>query len=71
MPFTVRKVENDLYTVTVTPPHSKNPWSTTERLSGRRLIEELKKQGCHPIDIADALSEVDPNWVSKLAPLND
>ena len=34
----------------------------------RELIDALQEQGCHEQDIGDALSAVDPDWVSHLGP---
>jgi hypothetical protein len=66
MGLNVRKVANELYEATATPPHVKSAWSTTEPISARHLIEELKSRGCHQQDIGDAMYEQDPNWVENL-----
>ena len=66
MSLVVKKNSNGLYEATVTRPNTKNTWSTTEPIPAKRLIEELKKQGCHQQDIGDAMYEQDPNWIEKL-----
>ena len=66
MRLKILKVADDLYEAEVTPPHSTNPWKTSKPLRLRELIVELEQQGCHQIDIGDALYEIDPNWLSHL-----
>lgn len=66
MSLKIRKTSDGLYEATATPPHVKTAWSTSEPISARRLIDELKSLGAHQQDIGDALSEQDPDWVRKL-----
>jgi hypothetical protein len=61
MPIKVKKEGGGLYSAIVTPPHgSGRPWTSPNPLSFYELSEELRKQGCHPVDIIDAFSEADP-----------
>jgi hypothetical protein len=42
-------------------------WSNETGLPLPELVRELNKLGCHPVDIGDALHEMDPNWRSTPA----
>ena len=64
--LTVKKVSDDLYMATLTRETPSFAWSTTEPMRGRQLSRELRERGCHPIDVADAISVVDPKWIEKL-----
>jgi hypothetical protein len=66
MTLIVKKVSEEFYEATATPPHVRVAWSTTEPLSAHRLIQELAALGCHQQDIGDAMFEQDPNWIEKL-----
>jgi hypothetical protein len=66
MSLVVKKIPNGLYEALATPPHTRIAWSTAEPISARRLVEELKIQGCHQQDIGDAMYEQDSNWIEKL-----
>jgi hypothetical protein len=61
----VKKIAEDLYEASATPPEVDEAWSTTEPISAHRLIKQLTDRGCHTIDIADALNEQDPEWIEK------
>ena len=66
MTLTIKKVAQNLYEATVTPPHTKRDWSTAAPLPGRSLTEQLLSLGCHQTDIGDAMYEQDPKWIEKL-----
>ena len=64
----MNKVSEDLYSAELTLPDMKavkDEWSTSAPLSASELVNELLSKGCHPIDIADAISEQDPKWMEK------
>ncbi|HEX5234863.1 MAG TPA: hypothetical protein VFW25_05980 [Silvibacterium sp.] len=68
MPITVKKISEDRYLAKLTLPDMKAvkaEWSTADPLSADQLVNELLSRGCHPIDIADAMSEQDPKWIEK------
>jgi len=61
MSIKVIKISDNLFTATATYPHAKmGSWSTIEPLDAKTIIKALVEQGCHPVDIWDAmpLSEV-------------
>jgi hypothetical protein len=60
------KSANGLFEAVASPPHSKSVWATSCPILGNQLIQELLSLGCHQQDIGDAMSEIDPNWVSNL-----
>jgi hypothetical protein len=62
----IKKIAEDLYTATVTPPEVEAEWSTKEPLMGRELTRAMQEIGCHQIDIDDAISDQDPRWIEKL-----
>jgi hypothetical protein len=66
MGLNVKKLPNGLYLASATPPHVDRPWILDKASPAREVFNELRKQGCHPQDIGDALYEQDPNWVDKL-----
>ncbi len=66
MPITVRKIEDDLYFVSASPPDADKEWSPAEPRSGREVTKVLQELGCHQMDIADAMNEADPKWIEKL-----
>ena len=66
MPIRVKKVSDDLYLVSATPPDVDEEWSPTEQLSGRELTRILIEKGGHQQDIGDAMYDADPMWVEKL-----
>lgn len=69
MTIRVTKLEDDLYTASLTLPDMPNvrePWSTESAMTGHQLTRALVDRGCHPTDIGDALYAVDPLWVEKL-----
>jgi hypothetical protein len=61
----VKKVAQDLYEASATPPEIDEAWSTPEPMSARRLLTQLIDRGCHSIDAADVLNEQDPEWIAK------
>ena len=66
MAITVKKVADDLYTVSATPPDVEEVWSPAVPLHGRQLTRELIKRGCHQQDVGDAMYEQDSLWIEKL-----
>lgn len=68
MAIIVKKVSDDLYLARLTLPDMdavKEEWSTDTPLTAGELVNELLKRGCHPVDIADAIAEQDPQWIEK------
>jgi hypothetical protein len=68
MMIKVEKVSEDRYLAKLTLPDMpavQSPWSAARPLSASELVNELLSRGCHPIDIADAISEQDPKWIEK------
>jgi len=64
----VTKVSEDRYLASLTLPDMpavSASWSTAAPLSAGQLVNELLAKGCHPVDIADAISEEDPKWIEK------
>jgi hypothetical protein len=59
------KLSEDQYLVTAAPPEVREAWTTSEQLSYPRLLKELLLKGAHPVDVADALNEVDPEEFDK------
>jgi hypothetical protein len=60
-----KKVSEDLYLVTAAPPEVREAWTTSEPLNYPTLLKELLLKGAHPVDVADALNEVDPEEFDK------
>ena len=67
MTLTIRKASDNCYLASTSPPHTREAWKTEEPVDVRTLFAELENRGCHPIDVADALAEVDPSWKSQFA----
>jgi hypothetical protein len=65
MTLSVKKISMELYEAMATPPHVNSAWSTSEPISAKQLIDELKARGCHQQDIGDALYEQDSNWIEN------
>ena len=63
--ITVRKISDDTYEVSATPPHVQEAWSSTKPIHGHQLVRELIERGAHQQDIGDAIYEQDPRWVEK------
>jgi hypothetical protein len=61
----LRKIGEDLYEVTASPPHVDEAWSSKEPIGARELIDRLLGRGAHVIDVHDALSAQDPDWDAK------
>jgi len=55
----------DGYLAHVTSPHVKEEWKNPTPLSCSELDKELRFQGVHTTDIADAFEEADPNWLQN------
>jgi hypothetical protein len=51
------------YSVSVSPPHSSQPWQSRRLLTATEVLEELSARGCHSTDATDALYMADANWV--------
>ena len=69
MAIKVKKISDDLYLARVILPDMpavKAEWSTTEPATGQELTRALLEIGCHQIDIHDAMSAQDPQWIEKL-----
>ena len=60
MALIVKRVSDDMYTASATPPDVKEAWSSEEPLSTERLIQELLARGAHQIDVADAIHDQEP-----------
>lgn len=68
----IKKVGEDLYLATATPPEVDQSWSTPEPLSARRLLKELiDVRGGHSSDIGAALYAADPEWMAKAKGANE
>lgn len=68
MPIRIQRVKSQ-YQAEVTPPHGGDrSWNSPEPMSLNSLIQALLDHGCHQVDIADALQEADPGWLSHLPP---
>jgi hypothetical protein len=61
----VRKIGEDLYEVTASPPHVDEAWSATGTIGARKLIDGLLGRGAHVVDVMDALYAQDPDWETK------
>jgi hypothetical protein len=66
MPIIVKKIEDDLYSVSATLPDVDEEWLPAEPVRGRQLVRELKLRGGHQLDIGDAMNRADPDWIKKL-----
>lgn len=53
---------DDGYLADVGPPHADRDWSTTSPIKLKPLMGMLRELNCHEVDIADALTEADPEW---------
>jgi hypothetical protein len=67
MTLTIRKVSDDLYTASATPPDVREEWSTNEPLTREQLTGELTARGAHQIDVADVIFEQEPLGVQLTA----
>ena len=55
------------YSAVVTPPEGRQAhWESGPPMQLRKLIDLLKRQGCHQTDITDVLYELDPQWLNDL-----
>ena len=55
------------YVASVTPyPGGGERWESGAPMTGRSLVEELLKLGCHQTDIGDAFYQADQEWVQHL-----
>jgi len=55
------------YSAVVTPPEGPDPhWESGPPMQLRKLIDVLKRQGCHQTDITDVLYELNPQWLNDL-----
>lgn len=62
----IKKIADDLYVATASPPEINVTWVTPEPLSARRLLRELIDiRGGHSSDIGSALYAQDPKWLEK------
>jgi hypothetical protein len=61
----LRKIGEDLYEGTASPPHVDAAWSATEPIGARELIGRLLGRGANVIDVMDALYAQDPDWDAK------
>lgn len=62
MAINVSKVSEGYYTVSVTPPHADEPWTSAEPMRMNRVCEELIARGVHQVDVGDAVNEADREW---------
>lgn len=53
------------YRVSVSPPHSSEPWQSRGLLTATEVLEELSARGCHSTDATDALYTANPNWAGS------
>jgi hypothetical protein len=65
MALIVRKISDDLYHLSLTPPDVEEDWSPDRALSGHELVRVLLDGEYHLRDIYDALDEQDPKWSEK------
>jgi hypothetical protein len=56
------------YAAVATPPNVETEWRTTEPMTVKALIAELRRLGAHQTDIGDALYSADPNWLENHDP---
>jgi hypothetical protein len=61
----LRKIGEDLYEVTASPPHVDEAWSSTEPIGAHELIDRLLGRGAHVVDVMDELHAQDPDWDAK------
>jgi hypothetical protein len=50
------------FSVTVTPPHSREAWTSDSPLSATQVLEELSRRGVHSTEITDALDATGADW---------
>lgn len=53
------------YRVSVSPPHSSEPWQSRGLLTATEVLEELSARGCHSTDVTDALYTANPQWAES------
>jgi hypothetical protein len=61
----IQKV-NDRYSAEVSCEYYKIHWKSGEPLTAKDLVDKLLEIGCHQQDIADAFSEISPNWIEEV-----
>lgn len=65
MSLIIKKCNNRYFTE-VSYEYYKIYWKNTEPLTARELVDKLLEIGCHQQDIADAFSEINPNWIEEV-----
>jgi hypothetical protein len=68
MAIRIKKVTGRFYLAELTLPDMRavsEGWVTLEPMHRDQLIEELVKRGAHQIDVADAFSSADPDWMGE------
>jgi len=66
MAITIRRADGGGYTASVTPPHGREVWHTSEALNARDLVARLRELDCHTTDIADAFYAANPDWLKEV-----
>lgn len=66
MALAIKKISDDLYDLSLTPPDVEEAWSPQHPLTGQQLIRILADGGYHMRDIYDELCAQDPKWSEKL-----
>jgi hypothetical protein len=58
----VRALGDDLFAVSVSPPHAAVAWQSSTALTPTEVLRELSARGCHSTDATDALDASGANW---------
>jgi hypothetical protein len=65
MAIEITRVGADLYTATLTPPHSDHRQTVSQPMARDLLMRALRDHGCRPTDISEAFYEADPGWLIR------